>query len=249
MDRMLYVAMSGAKQAMEQQASVANNMANASTPGFRAQINSFRAVPVTDGGPEASTRSYVVATTPGADFSHGPLTETGRALDVAVHGDGWLVVQTPDGGEAYTRVGNLQVNAEGQLTTMGGRAVLGDAGALVVPPGSAVSIAANGLVTARGAGDPAIGIAEVGRLKLVNPPTADLVRGADGLFRMREGLPPAEADAAVTVTTGAVEGSNVNGVEAMVAMIANARSFEMQMKAMRTADDNAQSANKLLAYG
>ncbi|MDQ0589462.1 flagellar basal body rod protein FlgF [Variovorax paradoxus] len=248
MDRMLYVAMSGAKQAMEQQASVANNMANASTPGFRAQINSFRAVPVT-GGAQAPTRAYVVATTPGADFSHGPLMETGRALDVAVHGDGWLTVQTPDGGEAYTRVGNLQVNAEGQLTTMGSLPVAGDAGALVVPPGSTVAIAANGLVTARGAGDPAIGIAEVGRLKLVNPPVADLVRGADGLFRMREGLAPAEADAAVTVTTGAVEGSNVNGVEAMVAMIANARSFEMQMKSMRSADENAQSANKLLAYG
>ena len=248
MDRMLYVAMSGAKQAMEQQASVANNMANASTPGFRAQINSFRAVPVT-GGAQAPTRAYVVATTPGADFSDGPLTETGRALDVAIHGDGWLAVQTPDGGEAYTRVGNLQVNAEGQLTTMGSLPVAGDAGALVVPPGSTVAIAANGLVTARGAGDPAIGIAEVGRLKLVNPPVADLVRGADGLFRMREGLAPAEPDAAVTVTTGAVEGSNVNGVEAMVAMIANARSFEMQMKSMRSADENAQSANKLLAYG
>lgn len=191
MDRMLYVAMSGAKQAMEQQASVANNMANVSTPGFRAQINSFRAVPVTDGA-EATTRAYVVATTPGADFSHGPLTETGRALDVAIHGDGWLAVQTPDGGEAYTRVGNLQVNAEGQLTTMGSLPVAGDAGALTVPPGSTVAIAANGLVTARGAGDPAIGIAEVGRLKLVNPPVADLVRGADGLFRMREGLAPAE---------------------------------------------------------
>ncbi|MDH6591135.1 flagellar basal-body rod protein FlgF [Variovorax sp. TBS-050B] len=247
MDRMLYVAMSGAKQAMEQQASVANNMANASTPGFRAQINSFRAVPVT--GAEAPTRAYVVAATPGADFSHGPLTETGRALDVAVHGEGWLVVQTPDGGEAYTRVGNLQVNAEGQLTTMGSLPVAGDAGPLAVPPGAAVTIASNGLVTARGAGDPAIGVAEVGRLKLVNPPVTDLVRGDDGLFRMRPGLPPAETDEAVTVTTGAVEGSNVNGVEAMVAMIANARSFEMQMKAMRTADDNAQSANKLLAYG
>ena len=247
MDRMLYVAMSGAKQAMEQQASVANNMANVSTPGFRAQVNSFRAVPVV--GDEPSTRSFVVATTPGADFSRGPLTQTGRDLDVAVHGDGWLVVQTPDGGEAYTRVGNLQVGADGQLLTMGARPVVGEGGALVVPPGSKVQIASNGAITARGAGDPLVGVAEVGRLKLVNPPTADLVRGDDGLFRMRDGLPPAEADAAVTVTSGAVEGSNVNPVEAMVSMIAQARSFEMQMKAMQTANDNAQSANKLLAYG
>ncbi len=246
MDRMLYVAMSGAKQVMEQQASVAGNMANVSTPGFRAQINSFRAVPVV--GEEAATRSFVVATTPGADLRHGALTETGRALDVAVRGEGWLVVQTA-AGEAYTRVGNLQVGPGGELTTLGGRALVGDAGPLVVPPGSAVAVAANGLVTAQGAGDPAVGIAEVGRLKLVNPPAADLVRGDDGLFRMREGLPPAEADPAVAVATGVIEGSNVNPVEAMVAMIANARLFELQMKSIQTASENAQQANKLLAYG
>ncbi|MGJ7612079.1 MULTISPECIES: flagellar basal-body rod protein FlgF [unclassified Variovorax] len=248
MDRMLYVAMSGAKQIMEQQASVANNMANVSTPGFRAQIASFRAVPVV--GAEAPTRAFVAATTPGADFSHGPLTETGRPLDVAVSGPGWLVVQTPDGGEAYTRVGNLQIGADGQLTTMGGRPVMGDNGAMTVPPGSALTIASNGLVAAR---DPAsgtlTGIAEVGRLKLVNPPNADLERGDDGLFRMRAGQQPAQADEAVTLVSGAIEGSNVNPVEAMVAMIANARSFEMQMKSLQSADINAQSANKLLSYG
>ena len=245
---MLYVAMSGAKQIMEQQASVANNMANVSTPGFRAQIANFRAVPVVGG--EAPTRAFVAATTPGADFSHGPLTETGRPLDVAVSGPGWLVVQTPDGGEAYTRVGNLQIGADGQLTTMGGRPVMGDNGAMTVPPGSALTIASNGLVAAR---DPAsgtsTGIAEVGRLKLVNPDNADLERGDDGLFRMRAGQQPAQADEAVTLVSGAIEGSNVNPVEAMVAMIANARGFEMQMKSMKTADTNAQSANKLLSYG
>lgn len=247
MDRMLYVAMSGAKQAMEQQASVANNMANVSTPGFRAQINNFRAVPVV--GEEAPTRAFVAATTPGADFTHGPLTETGRELDVAVRGEGWLVVQTPGGGEAYTRVGNLQVGADGQVMTMGARPVVGDGGPLVIPPGSTVTIAADGSIAARGAGDPAVGVAQVGRLKLVNPPVASLVRGDDGLFRMRDGLPPAEADANVVVAAGMVEGSNVNPVEAMVAMIANGRSFEMQMKSIQTADTNAQSANKLLAYG
>ena len=247
MDRMLYVAMSGAKQAMEQQASVANNMANVSTPGFRAQVNAFRAVPVV--GAQAPTRSFVIATTPGADFTPGPLTETGRALDVAVRGDGWLVVQTPDGAEAYTRVGNLQVGADGQVMTMGGRPVVGEGGALVIPPGSTVTVASDGLIAARGAGDPAVGVAEVGRLKLVNPSTADLVRGEDGLFRMRTGLAPAEPDAAVTLAAGVIEGSNVNPVEAMVAMIANARSFEMHMKSITTADTDAQSANKLLAYG
>lgn len=247
MDRMLYVAMSGAKQAMEQQASVANNMANVSTPGFRAQVNSFRAVPVV--GEASPTRAFVAATTPGADFKHGPLIETGRELDVAVKGDGWLVVQVPGGGEAYTRVGNLQVGADGQVMTMGARPVVGDAGPLVIPPGSTVTIASDGTIAARGQGDPATGVSTVGRLKLVNPDSADLVRGDDGLFRMRDGMPPAEVDAAVTVAPGVIEGSNVNPVEAMVAMIANGRSFEMQMKAITTADTNAQSANKLLAYG
>jgi len=245
-DRMLYVAMSGAKQAMEQQTSVANNMANVSTPGFRAQINAFRAVPVV--GEESPTRAFVAATTPGADFRQGPVTDTGRELDVAVRGDGWLVVQTPTG-EAYTRVGNLQIASDGQVTTMGGRPVVGDGGGLVIPPGSSVTIAADGSITAHAPGDPLTGLNIVGRMKLVNPPTANLERGEDGLFRMRQGLPPAEADPAVTVTAGAIEGSNVNPVEAMVAMIANGRSFEMQMKSIQSADLNAQAANKLLAYG
>jgi flagellar basal-body rod protein FlgF len=245
-DRMLYVAMSGARQAMEQHASVANNMANVSTTGFRAQINSFRAVPVV--GEESPTRAFVITTTPGADFTPGPLQDTGRAIDVAVRGDGWLVVQT-ETGEAYTRAGNLQVGPDGQVTTLGGRVVLGDAGPLAVPPGAAVTIAASGLVSARVAGNPAVGMTEAGRLKLVNPPVDELVRGDDGLFRMADGLPPADADPAVTLAAGFLEGSNVNAVEAMVDMIAASRLLEMQMKSLRTADENAQSANKLLAHG
>lgn len=241
---MLYVAMSGAKQAMEQHASVTNNIANVSTTGFRAQVNSFQAVPVL--GEESPTRAFVITTTPRADFRPGPLNETGRALDVAVRGDGWLVVQTGTG-EAYTRAGSLQVDAEGQVTTTSGLPVLGDAGPLVIPPGSAVSIAANGLVTARGPGNPATGLAEVGRLKLVNPAPSELVRGDDGLFRMADGLPPADADAAVTVASGFLEGSNVNAVEAMVALIATSRLLEMQMKSLQSADENAQAANRLLA--
>lgn len=244
---MLYVAMSGAKQAMEQQASVANNMANVSTPGFRAQIDHFRAVPVV--GAEAPTRAFVVATTPGADFTPGPMVQTGRPLDVAVRGPGWLVVQTPDGGEAYTRVGNLQIDADGQVLTHGGRPVLGDAGTLAVPPGTTLTVAANGLVSARNPADPIATNAEVGRLRLVNPPAADLERGDDGLFRLRPGAQAVEVDPAVTLASGVLEGSNVNPVEAMTAMIANARAFEMQMKSIQTADVNAQSANKLLAYG
>jgi flagellar basal-body rod protein FlgF len=245
MDRMIYIAMSGAKQVMEQQASAANNMANVSTPGFRAQLNNFRAVPVV--GEEATTRVFVAASTPGADMNNGPVTETGRPLDVAVRGDGWLTVQTADGGEAYTRVGNLQVGADGQLMTMGKLPVIGDAGPMAVPPGAAAMVSSDGLVSAIGAGDPLTNVAQVGRLKLVNPASADLVRGDDGLFRMRAGAAAPDADPAVTLQTGAIEGSNVNPVSAMVEMIANARSFEMQMKAVKSADENDQRANQLLS--
>lgn len=242
MDRMIYVGMSGAKHTLEQQASVANNMANVSTPGFRAQLNNFRAVPVV--GEEAATRAFVVASTPAADMASGPITETGRALDVAIDGDGWLALQVP-GGEAYTRVGNLQVAADGQLTSMDRRPVLGEAGPMVVPPGAQVMISKDGLVSALAAGDPAA--AAVGRLKLVRPAHADLVRGDDGLFRLRDGSAAAEADPGVTVTTGAIEGSNVNPVEAMVDMISNARRFELQMKVVQSADSNDQHANQLLS--
>ena len=245
MDRMIYVGMTGAKQAMEQQASVANNMANVSTPGFRAQINNYRAVPVV--GDETPTRAMVVATTPGTDMRSGPMMATGRALDVAVRGDGWLTVQMPDGSEAYTRVGNLQVGADGQLMTMDSRPIAGAAGPLVVPPGSSLVVAGDGLVTALGAGDPAVGAAEVGRLKLVNPPAGDLVRGDDGLFRLQAGAAAPQADPTVRLLTGTLEGSNVNPVEAMVNMIANARRFEMQMKTLQTAESNDQQANKLLS--
>jgi flagellar basal-body rod protein FlgF len=247
MDRMIYIGMGGAKQAMEQQAAVANNMANVSTPGFRAQINHYRAVPVV--GDEMATRAMVIATTQGADMRSGPLMQTGRPLDVAVRGDGWLTVQTPDGGEAYTRVGNLQVGAEGQLLTMDSLPLLGDAGPVVVPPGSSLTVAADGVITALGAGDPAAGASEVGRLKLVNPAVSDLVRGDDGLFRILPGAAAPQADPGVRLLSGTLEGSNVNAVEAMVDMIANARRFEMQMKTLQTAESNDQQANKLLAHG
>ncbi len=245
MDRMIYVGMSGAKQALEQQASVANNMANVSTPGFRAQLNNFRAVPVV--GDALATRAMVVAETPGADMRAGALIKTGRALDVAVQGDGWLTVQMPDGGEAYTRVGNLQLGANGQLLTMESRPLLGSDGPLVVPPGSSLVVTGEGMVSALGPGESIQGAAEVGRLKLVNPAVADLERGDDGFFRMRAGAPAPQADPKVRLLSGTLEGSNVNPVAVMVDMIANARRFEMQMKTLQTAESNDQQANKLLA--
>ncbi|UYG02107.1 flagellar basal body rod protein FlgF [Halomonas sp. LR3S48] len=248
MDRILYTAMSGAKQSMDQQSVVSHNLANVSTSGFRAQLHAMRAVPVQGDG-MLPTRVSVAATTPGSDFSPGPITHTGRELDVALEGDAWLAVQADDGTEAYTRRGDLQVDGNG-LVTVVGRPVIGDGGPIVVPLGSSVSIGADGTLSAIGEGEGPEALVDVGRLKLVSP-ERNLLRGEDGLFRMppnAEGeIAALEGDDEARLVSGSLEGSNVSAVEAMVAMIDVARRYEMQMKAISTADENAQRANNLLS--
>ncbi len=250
MDRLIYTALSGAKQSLAQQAVVANNMANASTTGFKGQLSMFRAVPVNGEG--LATRAITAQTTPGADMSSGTMVNTGRSLDVAIDGSGWLAVQSPEGGEAYTRAGDLQLDSTGVLRS-NGHAVLGEGGQpLVLPLGAQVTIASDGTISALGPGDAPNTIAEVGRLKLVDPAADAIVRGGDSLFYRRpapggDAAAPFAADAGVRVASGALEQSNVNPTETMVAMIANARRFEMQMKMISTAEENARSANRLLS--
>jgi flagellar basal-body rod protein FlgF len=243
MDRMIYTAMSGAKQAMTQQATVAHNLANLTTNGFRAETSVFRAVPVVGDG--APTRAFVVDSTPGADFTPGVIQHTGRDLDIAVQGKGWIAVQAADGSEAYTRNGSLQTNVNGVLQTRTGNAVLGDGGPISIPNDTLVTIAGDGTVSTVPTGNKPAANSTVGRIKLVNPPEAQLERGSDGLFRVRGGA-PAAADATVRVTAGALETSNVNAVDAMVNMIALARGFDMQMKMLQNAEGNAQKAAQLL---
>jgi flagellar basal-body rod protein FlgF len=244
MDRLIYTAGSGAKHILDQQATTANNLANVTTTGFRAQIDSFRAVPVVSEG--LPTRAFVVNSTVGADFSSGPLQMTGRDLDVAVRGKGWIAVQTADGSEAYTRSGGLQMNANGLLQTARGDTVQGDGGPITIPPEVTVAVGGDGTIstiaTTTKPGAPTI----LGRIKLVNPNEADLVRGDDGLFRLKDGA-PAPVDPLVTVTGGALEGSNVSPIESMVTMIALARSFETQMSLMKNAENNAAKATQILA--
>ena len=244
MDRLIYTAASGAKHILEQQATTSNNLANVSTTGFRAQLDSFRAVPVVaDGLP---TRAFVVNSTVGSDFSSGPLQLTGRELDVAVKGKGWIAVQMADGSEAYTRAGGLQMNENGLLQTANGQAVAGDGGPITIPPEVTVTIGGDGTVsTIANAGQPGAA-AILGRIKLVNPPEQDLVRGDDGLFRLKDGG-TAPADPRVVVAGGALEGSNVSPVESMVTMIALARSFETQMSLLKNAENNAAKATQILA--
>jgi flagellar basal-body rod protein FlgF len=241
MDRMIYLSMSGAKAAMQRQEVLANNLANVSTNGFRAELAAFRAVPVQGSG--ASTRVYALESTVGASFEPGSVTPTGRALDVAMKGGAWLSVQGLDGTEAYTRAGALDVDAQGQLVTKSGLLVIGDGGPINVPPNSELSIASDGTVSASGANGRS---QAVGRLKLVTPETAvALTRGPDGLFRGAEG--DLERDATARLQDGALEGSNVSAVETMISMISAARQFEQQMKLLQTAERQEQTAAKLLS--
>ena len=239
MDRMIYLSMSGAKATLQRQDTLANNLANASTVGFRAELQAFRSVPVAGSG--ASTRVYALETTPGYDASGGALQATGRPLDVAMKGDAWLAVQALDGTEAYTRAGALEASSEGLLSTAGGLTVLGDGGPINLPRDSEISIGADGTISAKG---PNGRTSPVGRLKLVTP-EAPLERGSDGLFRAADGDLPADANA--RLQDGALEGSNVSPVETMVAMIAAARQFEAQMKLLQTAEADEKSASQLLA--
>ncbi|EEV2144714.1 flagellar basal body rod protein FlgF [Escherichia coli] len=227
MDHAIYTAMGAASQTLNQQAVTASNLANASTPGFRAQLNALRAVPVEG------------------------LSLPTRTLVVALQQDGWLAVQTADGSEGYTRNGSIQVDPTGQLTIQG-HPVIGEAGPIAVPEGAEITIAADGTISALNPGDPANTVAPVGRLKLVKATGSEVQRGDDGIFRLSAESqatrgPILQADPTLRVMSGVLEGSNVNAVAAMSDMIASARRFEMQMKVISSVDDNAGRANQLLS--
>ena len=244
MDRLIYTAMTGAKQIMEQQATVSNNLANANTTGFRAQLDAFRAVPVVSDG--LPTRAFVADSTVGADFSTGPIQQTGRDLDVAVQGDGWIAVQRADGSEGYTRNGSLVLNENGMVQTQSGLNVLGDGGPIGIPPNVIITIGKDGTISTVNSGTTPGESTVLGRLKLVNPPQESLVRADDGLFVTKDGN-PVEADANVAVMGGALEGSNVNVVEAMVSMISLARQYELNINVLKNAENNAAKADQFLA--
>lgn len=244
MDGLIYVAMTGAKHTLVQQAGVAHNLANAASNGFRVQEHKFRAVPVI--GESQPTRAFVVDAMVADDFEQGPMMATGRSLDVAVRGKGWIAVEGSDGREAYTRAGSFDINLNGLLQTKGGQNVLGDGGPITIPPDNRVSIAPDGTVSVVPLFGTPNNVNAVGRIKLVNPPEDQLVRGADGLFRLAGGQ-DATADANVRLASETLEGSNVNVADAMVNMISLARQFEMQVKLLQTADSNDQKAAQILA--
>lgn len=248
MDRFLYVAMTGAREAQISQSVASHNLANASTTGFRATLAAAEHVGLAGPG-HAAARAYAVTQGYGVDFTPGPLASTGRDLDIAIDGSGWIAVQAPDGSEAYTRAGDLVVDALGILTTRAGHPVLGDGGPIALPPFESLEIGVDGTVSIRPLGQDAAGLVAIERIRLVDPPPADLRRGDDGLLRMAEGLPPPPAAADVRVRSGMLEGSNVSVVSEMVRMIENARSFELHVKLMDTAEQNDRASAELMRLG
>lgn len=243
MDRMLYVAMSGAKETLKAQAANNHNLANASTSGFRADMAAFQARAVTGAG--FASRTYATASSTGFDSSSGAMVSTGRDLDVAVQGSGFIAVQGGDGREAYTRAGDLHVDPSGQLMTATGFQVMGENGPVSVPPSTSVVVGSDGTVSVVPLGQTAATMANVGQIKLVDPPTDQLVRGADGLFRLQDGT-DAPSSSTTHLASGVLESSNVNLADAMVNMIELARRFDLQVKTMHTTEDDAAASAELL---
>lgn len=246
MDRMIYTAMVGAKQVMLRQASNNHNLANVSTTGFRADLDVFRSHDVY--GPGHPSRVMVQDERAGVDFSAGQILSTGRDLDVAVNGEGFIAVQAPDGSEAYTRAGDLRISSAGVLETGAGHPVLGDGGPIAVPPHAKLEIGADGTLSIQPLGQQATNLAVLDRIKLVNPPLDELEKGQDGMLRLRDGE-PGVADASVTLASGAIESSNVNSIDALVNMIELARQYEMNVKMMHTAEEADAASARLLNLG
>lgn len=246
MDRMLYIAMSGAKETMLSQTATSNNLANASTTGFVADLHQFRSMPVF--GPGQPTRVYAMSERPATDYAPGSKMMTGRDLDIAVSGDGWLAVQAKDGNEAYTRRGDLQIDANGLVSTSNGLPLLGDGGPIAIPPADKVTIGSDGTISIVPQGGDPTQLAVVDRIKIVAPQYDQMEKGLDGLMRLKSGE-IAESDASQRLMQGFLETSNVNTVNEMVNMIELQRRFEMQVRMMKTADEMAQGASSLLRSG
>jgi flagellar basal-body rod protein FlgF len=243
MDRLVYVAMSGAKETLRAQAANNHNLANANTNGFKADLSAFQTQNVVGAG--LPSRAYATNDSVGWDASSGSLDATGRDLDVAIKGPGWMAVQASDGTEAYTRMGDLRVDPDGNLMTATGNNVLGDSGPITVQPYTSIHIGTDGSVSIVPRGQSAATISTVGRIKLVNPPASQMKRGNDGLFRSTTGT-DVDSDSGVHLVSGTLESSNVNIAETMANMIELARNYEVQVKAMKTAEDTAAESTKLL---
>jgi flagellar basal-body rod protein FlgF len=243
MDNFLFIAMSGAKENMLGQQLHMNNLANASTTGFRADFAAARSQPVF--GPGMPTRVYSMSENPATDFKPGGMISTGNALDVAIKGDGFFSVLDKNGIEAYTRAGNFRQTEAGMLVTGTGLPVLGDGGPVTIPPAQKIDIMGDGTISIVPIGADFNSTAIVGRLKLVNPDLKTMEKNESGLIVAKNGQ-PVEADPSIELVAGMVEGSNVNAISEMVDMISLARQYEMQVKLMKKAEQMDQASSKLI---
>jgi flagellar basal-body rod protein FlgF len=244
MDKAIYIAMSAGQNIMSAQAVHANNLANANTTGFQSDFAQARSMGVYY-GEGYSTRAYALAENPGTDFNHGVLNKTGRDLDMAVDGDGWIAVQAPDGSEAYTRAGSLKVSSAGQLLTGNNLPVLGNGGPIAIPPADKITLGSDGTITIQPQGQGAEVLSSIDRIKLVNPDYTELEKGLDGLVRRKDGgteIP----DASVNLQSGFLEASNVNAVDELTNIMALARQFEINVKMMKMIEENSSAATQVL---
>ena len=243
MDNMLYIAMTGARETSLAQATAANNLANAKTTGFKAELAQFRSMPIYGEG--LPSRVFAMTERPGNNFDSGSKVTTGRNLDIAIRGEGWFVTQNENGEELLTRRGDLKISPNGAITNGAGHPILGDGGPIALPPFEKIDIAKDGTITILPLGAEANATAIVDRIRMVNPELSDLEKNEQGLFKSREGnafLP----DAAVTLDSGVLEGSNVSIVEELTNMISLSRQFEVQIKLMNSVEERGQSLDRLL---
>ena len=243
MDKYLYVAMTGASQNALAQKAHANNLANISTNGFQRDLEQARSMPVF--GDSFPARAFALTERPATDFSPGALVETGRDLDVAVSGDGWLAVQAPDGSEAYVRTASMNVDALGILRAGNGMPIMGNGGPIAVPPQQQIEVGEDGTIRIRAQGEGPRVMAQVDRIKLVQPDLKTMSKGLDGLIHTNDGQ-PAPADANVRVTSGFLQASNVNAVDEMTSVLALSKQFELHIKMMNTAKEDDQAMARVL---
>lgn len=245
MDPILYNAAGGGRANFSRQEIIANNLANAATPGFRTDLYQAQTMYAQGGGSNSSGNSFVVQNTNSFDLTGGDLITTGRNLDVAINGNGWLAVRGSSGKEAYTKTGSLHLDPNGQLVTASGKAVIGNGGPISIPPAQSINIGTDGTISIVAQGDTTQSPAVIDRVKMVSLPKDNIVKNADGLFQLKTGG-VAPFDSNVRLLSGALEGSNVQPVEQMVAMITAGRDFEAQMNLMTTVSDNSQKLAQVL---
>lgn len=241
MERLIHTAVSGAELAQTALRVTANNLANVNTVGFKADMEQAQSRQITGEG--YRTRFQAQLQPVATDLRAGAVMETGRDLDVVVSQQGFIAVQDRDGNEAYTRAGELQVGANGELT-VNGFAVQGGGAPIVLPEFGDIDVSPDGTLNLLPVGGGVIEQQE--RIKLVDASQVSLVKGPDGLFRASDGE-PLEQSATVTLRSGVLEGSNVNAVEEMVSTMNISRQFELNLKMMKAADELAVSGNKLIS--